>query len=476
VLGSIIDPKVLGTFHQMSACQQCIDAARETLNALVMTRRSLAMTINELSDMKIDMSSLKNELQQLNDKITQAANRYLSVRIENEEKLQGLRVKSNSSGEETETKADVYTEPVVDFLASKLLSQPLSAESLNMDSQYFSFGSNMEDDMLANIEKFIRSSTGNLSGISDKTAKEVSTQITTQFQNHSISGTLIIVASCTHQNVRLFEPLIVDPDKAVQAWNMMYADDRIDTSTEQAPNDGNDAAGKTISIISGASYGSSFVGMVHILNSDSKKSGDFEQLKQGFEEKLRIGGWLADTVGGFGVDEAAIGDVKAFLSSQSVNCHISIVSMGVVPSINSKALSLGVRSMSSVDEKTINTVLYPEKQDKCSTESHAYSARQSALLLSISNERVAQIMRTLNKIDHERNNVMDVNSLMDAFENYISLIKGKSAIVGIPINYFIKRLTKGEIIELWKKRNHFTENNAGNVDEIKETKKGRGQP
>lgn len=48
----------------------------------------------------------------------------------------------------------------------------------------------------------------------------------------------------------------------------------------------------SLSIITGASYGSSFVGMVHILKSDSMQTDDYEKLKTGFDEKLKLGGWL----------------------------------------------------------------------------------------------------------------------------------------------------------------------------------------
>jgi hypothetical protein len=347
---------------------------------------------------------------------------------------------------------------------------PLAAESLNMDSQYFSFGSNMEDDTLANIEKFIRSSTSHIPGGAEKTAREVSSQITAQIQNHSISGTLIIVASCTHKYVQLFDPLVIDPGKAVQAWNTVHDDNRIDTALlRQAPGDTDKDtdkdASEAISVISGASYGSSFVGMVHILNSDTKKTGDFEKLKSGFEEKLRIGGWLSHIQGNFGVNEAALSDVKAFLSNQSVNCHISIVTMGVVPSFKSKELSLSVKSLAAVDDKTAGTILHPVQASVPSTAQRADESRQNAMLLNMQHARMAQVMKSLHKIDHEKNRVLDINSLMEAFENYISLVGNKGNVAGVPVNYFIKKLTKADIINLWTQKYH-----AGNTESDGEAK------
>jgi hypothetical protein len=448
-VGSIVNPELLKKFKELNDLQQQIDAAHDVLNSHIMMRRSLAMTINELSDMKVDINLLTDKLPTIDESITAAAQKYLDTKIANAVKIQDLR--SELTGMETSS-----IESIIDFEASKYVPLPLSSESLNMDSQYFSFGSNIKDDMIANIEKFIRTSTSNSPGISDKTVKEVSTQVVNQVQNHSISGTLIIVASCTHRNVGMFQPLVINAEKAVQVWNTLYKNDPIDLEqdlTEMQDGDGNNS----FSVITGASYGSSFVGMVHILQEDSKKMGEFEKLKADFESKLRIGGWLSNVSGEFGVNENALNDIRAFLSNQSINCHISIITTGAIPNIASHELSLSIEKLAKVDESTVQKVLGGVHSEISSTDAQAYEAQQKALLLNIGNARVNHVMQNVQKIDEGKNKILDINSLMDAFTNYTNLINGNDSnvherVIGAPINFFVKKLTKRDIIRLLVKK------------------------
>src|SRR3569832_2643234 len=95
----------------------------------------------------------------------------------------------------------------------------------------------------------------------------VSSQVKQQLQNHSVSGTLIITASCTHSFVKLFEPLVVDADKAVTAWNSIHTSAKLDTEKIVArKTDPSNAATQDtdteITLLAGAGYGSSFIGMV----------------------------------------------------------------------------------------------------------------------------------------------------------------------------------------------------------------------
>jgi hypothetical protein len=442
-------------FNRLNSLQQQIDAAHDVMNSHMMMRRSLAMTINELSDMKVDTTPLTKKLPDIDQSISEAAKVYLDKKIQNETEIQNLR--SEMSAMET-----TNTESVIDFSGSSYISLPLSVETLNMDSQYFSFGSNMEDDMIANIEKFIRTSTKNIPNVSDKTAKDVSTQITNQVQNHSISGTLIIVASCTHRNIGTFNPLAIDTEKVAQVWNILHPDNPIDL-TQDLTKKKEDGDKESLSIITGASYGSSFVGMVHILKADSKQMGEFEKLKTEFENKLRIGGWLANSTGGVGVNESALGDIRAFLSNQSINCHVSIITTGAIPGIASSELTLSIEKLAKVDKSTMQSALTIGRSEIPSTDAQAYEARQKKLLLSIEDARVNQILQGVQHIDQVKNKTLDINSLMDAFTNYINIISGKNGIasgnqiIGAPVSFYVRHLTKGDIVRMHNRKYQTTE-------------------
>jgi hypothetical protein len=194
--------------------------------------------------------------------------------------------------------------------------------------------------------------------------------------------------------------------------------------------------------------------MVHILKSESSQTGEFEKLKADFEDKLRIGGWLANTIGGFGVNESALKDIRAFLSNRSINCHISILTTGAIPGIASSNLESSVTKLAKVDSSTIQSALSIGRSEISSTGADAYEARQKNLLLGIENVRVNQILQGMQQIDQEKNKTFEINSLMGAFTNYIDIITGKNItgfdgkVIGTPINFYVKRLTRGDIVRL----------------------------
>src|SRR5262249_20199382 len=76
----------------------------------------------------------------------------------------------------------------------------------------------------------------------------------------------------THKQVQLFTPCIIDPDKAIRCWNALYPSDLINPTNPaamiaimaQAYTKADDK--NALRLLSGATYGSSFVGMVHVLN------------------------------------------------------------------------------------------------------------------------------------------------------------------------------------------------------------------
>jgi len=261
-----------------------------------------------------------------------------------------------------------------------------------------------------------------------------------------------------HRNVTLIEPLVLDLQKAVSIWNATVGKgDPIDTndlasgpanskpSTSESPSPG-------LSLISGAAYGSSFVGMVHILNTDS--DGPAEEKIASLQEKLQLGGWLENLSGGFGVNESTLSEVKKTLSTQQVSSHVSLITMGAIPSISSSKIDMGVNRIMQPDPEAINAVLQATNKDADTSTiaTGADDARQGNQLLSIQNTKIQTVMKGLEKIDHGSNQVMDINSLMNAFDNYIKSITDGATIVGSPVHFYIKKLVKTDLIKMWQKR------------------------
>lgn len=446
VLGHVADTRVMKKLQQMARLQFVTEAAQEKLNALVQMKRGMTMTMSELRGMGVDLKEMEAKLKEIDAGIGSAANEYMTVYLQNETALATLKSElANEAGDRMDT-----PESPIDFEASTLTKQPLSAESLKLDSQYFSMESNLQGDVIANIETFVRDAAGEGGG---QVAKAVSAQVVNQNRNHHVCGTLIIVANCTHRNAGLLSPLVIDPDKAIKAWNQTHETSRriVSPESEVPGREGGDEE-EGMTLITGAAYASSFVGMVHILQAGTEQTGTFDKLKEQLEQKLRIGGWLSNVSGGVGVDPAMLEEVKGFLSTQSVSTHISVVTMGVAPSIKSNTLKMGVKQLAEVDDSKLQRILNPPKTEISTTASESTEACDKRRILHAQNMKTGSLVSTMAEIDRKDNQVLDINSLMTALDNYIEYVTNDDELKGAPVHFYTRMLTRSDILRLWHEK------------------------
>src|SRR5207253_928092 len=81
---------------------------------------------------------------------------------------------------------------------------------------------------IANIKSYVAASTSFLGASRSMEASgAVGSQLSSQYQNHDVAGTLVITAGCTHKDAVLLAPFILDPDKAIRVWNALFPNDMI---------------------------------------------------------------------------------------------------------------------------------------------------------------------------------------------------------------------------------------------------------
>lgn len=445
VLGGIADTKVMEKITQMRRVQSQTDAAQEKLTSLMQMKRSMTMTLNELKGMEINVEAMQQKLVAMDAEISASAEEYLSVFLQNEEKLCKLKQELGNTAHEGEV-----PESPVDFASSSLVEKPFYAESMKLDSQYFSMGSNSESEMVAHLEKFVRDSAG---GNSEELAQTASAQMSSQAKNHKLCGTLVIVASCTHRIVGLFDPLVIDPDKAVRAWNKLHeGGNQINLPGQGIASEGGGDE-EPLTLITGAAYGSSFVGMVHLLQTEDSQIKNIDGLQKQLAEKLQIGGWLSSVSGGLGIDPELMNEVKSFLSSQSVSTHISVVSMGMIPTLKSNTLQSGIGKLTEISPDTLNHALRKEGEGSTIGSESEDSARRSRHL-EAQDRRAKRVIEAMADVDREQSKVMDLNSLMTALDNYIQGANSPKELHGVPISFYTRNLTRSEIIRLWMKKHY----------------------
>ena len=305
----------------------------------------------------------------------------------------------------------------------------------------------------------------------------VQQQINMQLANHKIAGTLVISISCTHRDARIFAPLNIDVDKAVRAWNYIYPEDKIKTNSPLqsivAEMKEETLADPAIYILSGATFGSSLVGMVHILNNTTTISMEsMSTIASQIQEKMNMGAWVSSLNGEFGVTSSFATDVKNMLSTQNIQSHCSLVTMGIIPTLKSNIVKSSVMQFVESDKENplqrlaqLQGMTAEENNTMASGARKALTGKQ---MVELRNASITASIAGLSKMEEQENSIININSMMTAMDDYIEKCVSSDENVGIPINYFLKPLNKSGITRAWL--NHYypnAYNMAGSLDDSK---------
>ncbi len=455
VLGNIIDPKVLKLQEEMGRLQQTIDDAQEKMNSFISLRRSLDMTIVELTTMLINPLPLLAAREAASASVIEAATEYATVRIASETAIQALKIASRAVEMATKT----YAESPIDYNLTEIKAMALSSDSLKMDAQYFSFDNNIQTSVsfTSKIKTFVEGTVGATVGprIGAEASLAVAAQTTNQFENHTIDGTLVITAACTHRSADILAPFFLDPDKAIRVWNDVHTTDQLSPSNpasimkaallEGTPLD------QPMHILSGATYGSSFVACVHVLKTETTVQTQ-NMVSVAAEMQAQFEGALyeADLAGSIGVSAEFAADFKAMMSNATVSAHVTLHTMGVIPSIKSNLLETTVKAYTEFSPDEIMgklATMQDETSAGKSMASGAASARRSSKIVALDNAKTTNVITALGDLEAKQNKVIDVNSVMTAFEDFVDKIKEGNC--GVPINYYLKPITKSQIAQAW---------------------------
>lgn len=462
VLGQIVNHEALVNVQQIAKFEAPADAAQDKYNGLLASKRSLDMTLIELSGLNLTPDQLKplqEEIKVFNDDVATAAADYAKVKIQSQQNI--AKVRANVP------QLHVQWESPVDYNRTGYKTLPLAADSINLDVQYFSTETN-DQKSSSSADDIASFATARMSQFGQKRTAEVAanvkSQVSSQREKHDIEGTLVISATCTHKNANILAPFILNVDKAIKVWNQMWPDqkDRINPTSPQAmiklaeeiqSPEGVDGKGApSITLISGVTYGSSFVGMVHILRSSSTIASEkLKSIASKAQVQLEVGGFIAEFSGGFGVDASFSNDVKNLLSTQNVQSHVTMTCMGVIPSLKSSEIQMGVKQFAKFDPessmKQIQTIQNATMDSQKTVDSAAAAARAGGKMMAMEGGKVTAALAALGDIDKESNKILDINSMMEALDNYLA---GAAELTGgIPINYYLKPITKDMLAEMW---------------------------
>ena len=450
VLGNIVEPERLDRLEQIAKLQAPADLAEDQLNSLIALRRSIDMTAQELVNLNIDTSDISKESSQINTEIKNAAIEYARTKIKAKKQIQQLSAKQIISHS---------WESPLDYNRTQIKKMPLSADSMNMNVQYFSSDENEQNSKTQsqNIQRFINSEFSFLGkGMSEQASKAAASQINSQYSRHDISGTLVIAVSCTHKDAVLLAPCVIDVDKAIRVWNAIYKNDMLKTDAPDSMYEtmikGSTDKEKSISIVSGATYGSCFVGMVHILNSTKTVSSEkMNSIARKIQAQIKYKRWLSNEMGEFGAAGQFASDIKDLLSTQEITTHCTITTRGSIPSIKANNVKMAVKEFSEFDGKSsmekLAILQNATAAETNSPDSSAENAKKGGQMIAFRNSEIQGVLTGLKDIDDGQNRVLDTNSMMTALEDYIT--KALEGQLGMPINYYLKPITKSLLARMW---------------------------
>ena len=458
VLGMVVDPGRITVLEEVANAQKAVDAKRDYVNALIRQKLSIDMTARELISLGAtddQLGALADEQKQLLDAIIAAAGDLGTAVIEAEQEI--VAIKSTADQQQI----GVQIQSPVDFQASQLQSMPLSSDSMDMDVQYFRFEDNEQKDTAtaSAISAYVGAKVGSFLGFSfgAKAAHSSNSSVNNTLQTHKLVGTLVICANCTSRQAQVFSPLKLDPDLAIEAYKLQTNDDMPgekdpEAMKELALADTNDIDPKmSIPILSGASYGSSFVGFVHFVRNDDSSS---HQTSDSTATQVRVEveseEFLGGIEGSFGLDKQTANTLKELMSSVSIQSHCSVITMGLIPSITSNKVITSLQAIKDDPQKQMQELAALQGATNTANQSIAASAaasKKGKSLQSMKADFISAAISAVSDVDQATNNVIDLNSLMVALDDYVK--KAGDGKIGVPINFYIRYVTKKDVAKLW---------------------------
>ncbi len=451
ILGNIVPEEKLTVLEAISDLQTPIDAAQGELNSAILLRRKLDMTMQELVSLNVDTTEVAKSVADVGKTISDAAVQYASVSVDALPKIRDERAKIAQVGSSVESP--------IDYNRSQIKRLPLAADSMTMDAQYFSFDENKQssDSSMAALKSFVSASTSFMGNDrSSKMTASAQAQVNKQREVHDIQGTLVITANCTHEQAALFAPFFIDVDKGIRAWNAMFPDQMIKMDDAKTVKDiikkGSTKDAKTFKLLSGAAYGSSFVGMVHVLKESSTTSDQqMYAAAASLQASMKVDSSIAKAEGGFGVSGTLANSAKRLLSNQQISSHVSLVTMGIIPTIVANDVQLTVKQFAkfSPDEmmNQLSVLQSATAAEQDSVAASADAAQTGATITSLRAAKIKSVMSAVGELQDGANKMLDVNSLMTAFTDYVA--KASAGQAGVPIEYYLKPISAVQLAEMW---------------------------
>lgn len=449
VLGNIVDKDKIDNLKIIAEAQKEVDNSQDKLNSSLLAKHKLDMLRQELITLQIDQEEIKKLEDQIDelDKVVAANAIDLATKsIASSAAVAAERDKA------PQTQISDSVESPIDYEQSDIKLLDLSSDTMNMDVQYVRNEFNMDKSSAhsASVASTVSSQVSSFLSPSYATSISASVKAATyrQTSSHVIEGTVVITVNCSHRASRVFAPLVLDVDKSVEVWNAVHKDDKLESSDPesvyQAANAEESEDAKVIDLLSGQTSGSSFVGLVHIVqeeNSTSQQSTTAVAASVSVEIEKNL--FLASKSGKFGLDASYANNLKSLFSSSSLQSHCNVITMGSIPTIASNVVETTVARLAPDPKQVMEQLSAIQGANDGTVNNMGKEARNAQMgesFMELNNSYVTNAVSALGSYDNANNKVIDMNSLMTSLDDFI--VKAREGGGGVPINFFLKPITK----------------------------------
>lgn len=453
VLGNVVDPEKIKFLEEIAEAQNPADLAQDALNSMILSTRNLESIKAEMVNMNVDESDLENlqsEIDKLKIEATKAAAELGSATVAS---VTAVRQIKAAQGQK---KISTTVSSPLDWNTSQIKPLPIANDSMTFDVQYFRNEVNEQgmSSTAKSVSKFVHDS---MQGASERTsakdmAESAHNNVSQQTSNHTIEGVIVITANCTHRQAQIIDPFQLEPMKAMASWNSLFPDDTMGTSAEDIFNYAMDTDGNAenkMQLLSGATYGSSFVGMVFIKQIEKQDTTqEAEALAETMRESFTNVLATREQAGEFGAGEEFARAAKSIAASSELSNHCSLVTRGIIPNIASQTMKTTVANLKPDPQEIMAQLGAIQGSSNAvaneSMEAMATKAKSGQQFIRLNSEYLSNAVSAVGAYDNENNQVIDMNSLMTAFTDYVQkAISGEG--VGTPINFFLRDVTKAAV-------------------------------
>lgn len=445
VLGSPVDHELWVISKRLAALESTIAMARGNVESLEAMKNRIEDVVANLTVQKLGVSSLMDELSALDKMIEAATSKFLTLKQNTDKEVLKLEVQIS------DLSMAPCSRSLLDTEGSEMKELPLASDSMQMDSQFFSFTDKLdktEKDLLE-IEQYVIHSLNLFDqNISTAISIKVKALINKQIETHRIKGTLLIIAACTHKQTSIISPLVLDKPKAREEWNNLFPDDTLV--------EGNGALKRIektslktnyeLPIISGSKCGSCFIGMIHLQKRDgaSLKRPTKDEFSN-IQKRIKTRQAAQYSRGEFSIPPQY---------SEEFKSSFSLLRCTTLPT--TWLIDRNPFRTTSKEDKFDVQIKTSQKGKKASV---GFSETEAPILnTEQADNKLDQFTKQwIGRIDQSLNYDLNSTRIHQALDAYV--VQVENGAYRFPIAFYIKTFTKNELIESLQNERHF-----GNVE------------